>query len=128
MQLKPTSSTYRVQAEEVSEALHQRTGFDLISTRDLEGRNSSMERLRLHLRPPYAARSPGRREPCPQFRSVPVAALLLSRRSSSCIRNRSSLWPKHVHQRHRPPPAQQQIPSTSEAPREVKLGHGRARR
>src|ERR1700722_18033297 len=40
MPLKPTSSSHRVPAEEVSEALHQRTGSDLRSPHDLEEHSS----------------------------------------------------------------------------------------
>src|SRR6266481_855831 len=55
-----TSFSRLVPAEEASEALRPRTGSDLRSTRDLEGRSSSMERLHLRHHPPYARRSPGR--------------------------------------------------------------------
>ena len=116
----------RVPVEEVSEALRPRTGSDLRSTRDLEGRSSSMERAHLRHRPQYARRSPGRREPYHQSQAAPAAALPLSKRSSSYIRNRSSLEPLRVLQRHRPLPARRPPPSNSEAPREVKSGHGKA--
>src|ERR1700730_1130621 len=126
MPLKPTSSSHRVPVEEVSEALHQRTGSDLRSTRDLEGRSSSRERPHLRHRPPYARQSPGRREPCRQSRAAPAVALRLSKRWSSYIRNRSNLEPLPALQRHRPLPALRPPPSNSEELREVKSGHGRA--
>src|SRR5271165_1642088 len=80
MPLKPTSSSHRVPVEEVSEALHQRMGSDLRSTRDLEGRSSAMERPHLRHRPQYARRSQGRREPYHQSQAVPAAALPLSKK------------------------------------------------
>src|SRR5580704_1611826 len=80
MLLKPTSSFHRVPGEEVSEALDQRTGSDLRSARDPEGRSSSKDRAHLRHHPPYARRSPGRREPCHQSRAAPAAALPLSKR------------------------------------------------
>ena len=101
-------------------------GSDLRSARDLEGRSSATERPRLRHRPPYAGRSPGRREPYHQSQAVPAAALPLSKKWSSYIQNRSSLEPLRALQRHRPPTAQQLPPSNSEARREVKSGHGRA--
>src|SRR5271169_4819313 len=126
MPLKPTSSSHRVPAEEVSEALRPKTGSDLRSARDLEGRSSSMERPHLRHRPPYARRSPGRREPCHQSQAAPAAALPRSKRWSSYIRNRSSLELLRVLQRHRPPTARRPPPSNSEEPREVKSGRGKA--
>jgi len=42
--LKPAPSSHRVRVEEVSEVPDRRTGFDLRSTRDLEARNSAMDR------------------------------------------------------------------------------------
>src|SRR5579863_502978 len=72
---KPTSSSYRVPAEEASEALRPRTGSDLRSTRDPEGRSSSMGRAHLRHRPRYARRSPGRRELYHQSQAAPAAAL-----------------------------------------------------
>src|ERR1700684_1313685 len=126
MPLKPTPSSDRVPVEEGSEALDQRTGSDLRSVRDLERHSSSMERAHLRHRPPYARRSPGRREPYHQSQAVPAAALPLSKRWSSYIQNRSSLEPLRVLRRHRPPPARRPPPSNSEAPTEVKSGHGRA--
>src|SRR5271169_4968676 len=80
MPLKPTSSSDRVPVEEGSEALDQKTGSDLRSARDLEGRSSAKERPHLRHRPPYARRSPGRREPYHQSQAVPAAALPLSKR------------------------------------------------
>src|SRR5579863_4525518 len=121
-----TSSSCRVPVEEVSEALHQRTGSDPRSTRDPEGHSSAMERARLRHRPPCARRSPGRREPCHQSQAVPAAALPPSKRSSSYIQNRSNLEPLPALQRHRPPSARRPPPANSEEPREVKSGHGRA--
>src|SRR5271170_7887342 len=126
MPLKPTSSSHRVPVEEVSEALDQRTGSDLRSPRDLEGRSSAIERPRLRHRPPYARRSPGRTAPCHQSQAVPAAALPLSKRQSSYTQNRSSLEPLPALQRHRPPTARPPLPSSWEAPREVKSGRGRA--
>src|SRR5271167_2684721 len=126
MPLKPTSSSHRVPAEEVSEALHQRTGSDLRSARDPEGHSSTMERARLRHRPPYARRSPGRREPYHQSQAVPAAALPPSKRWSSYIQNKSILEPSHALQPHRPPPALQPPRLSSEEPKEVKSGHGRA--
>src|SRR6202020_3270584 len=103
--LTPTLSSDRVPAEEVSEELDQRTGSDLRSARDLERHSSTMERAHLRHRPPYAGRSPGRREPYHQSQAVPAAALPLSKRQSSYIQNRSSLEPLPALQRHRPPSA-----------------------
>ena len=48
-----------------------------------------MERPRLRHRPPYARRSPGRTAPCHQSRAVPAAALPLSKRWSSYIRDKN---------------------------------------
>src|SRR5271169_5715568 len=126
MPLKPTSSSHRVPVEEVSEALRPRTGSDLRSTRDLEAHSSPMERPHLRHRPPYARRSPGRREPCRQSQAAPAAALPLSKRWSSYIQNRSNLQPLRALQRRRPPPARRLLPSNSEEPRVVKSGRGRA--
>src|SRR5208282_5896374 len=126
MPLKPTSSSHRVPVEEVSEALDQRTGSDLRSPRDLEGRSSARERPRLRHRPPSARRSPGRTAPCHQSQAAPAVALPLSKRLSSYTRNRSNLEPSPALQRHRPPPAPPPLPSNSEEPREVKSGRGRA--
>src|ERR1700733_11568007 len=89
--MRLTSSWHRVPVEEVAQALHQRTDSDLRSTRDLEGRSSSMERRHLRHRPPYVRRSPGRRTPCHQSQSAPAAALPLSKKWSSYIRNISNL-------------------------------------
>src|SRR2546429_7306103 len=114
MPLKPTSSSHRVPAEEVSEALRPRTGSDLRSTRDLEERSSSMERPHLRHRPPYARRSPGRREPCHQSQAAPAAVLPPSKKWSSYIQNRSSLEPLRVLQPHRLLPALRPPPSNSE--------------
>src|SRR3984885_15718847 len=111
MPLKPTSSSHRVPVEEGSEALDQRTGSDLRSARDLERHSWSMERAHLRHRPPYSRRSPDRREPYPQSQAVPAAALPLSKRWSSYIRNRSSLGPLRALRRHSPPSAQPLPPS-----------------
>src|ERR1700721_4376612 len=111
---RATSSSHRVPLEEVSEALHQRTDSDLRSTRDLEGRSSSMERPHLRRRPPYARRSPGRREPYHQSQAAPAAALPPSKRQSSYIQNRSSLEPLPALQRHRPLPALRPPPSQNQ--------------
>src|ERR1700722_11182245 len=126
MPLKPTSSSHRVPTEEVSEGLRPRTGSDLRSTRDLEERSSSMQRPHLRHRPPYARRSPGKREPYRQFQAAPAAALPPSKRWSFYIQNKSILEPLPALQRHRPLPAHRPPPSNSEALREVKSGHGRA--
>src|SRR5271154_5214661 len=126
MPLKPTSSSARAPVEEVSEALRPRTCSDLRSTRDLEGRSSSMERPHLRHRPPYARRSLGKRAPYHQSQAAPAVALPLWKRLSSYIRNRSNLEPLHALQRHRPPPARRPPPSNSEEPRVVKSGRGRA--
>src|SRR5580704_17678092 len=117
---KPTSSSHRVPVEEVSEALRPRTGSDLRSTRDLEGRSSAMERPRLRHRPQLARRSPGRREPYHQSQAAPAAALPPSKRSSSYTRQRSILEPLRALRQHRPPPAPRQTPSIQEARRAVK--------
>src|ERR1700722_5931989 len=101
-------------------------GSDLRSTLDLEGRSSPMERPHLRRRPPYARRSPGRREPSHQSLEAPAAALPLSKRQSSYIRNISNLEPLPALLLHRPPPAQRPPPLNSEAPRGAKSGHGRA--
>src|ERR1700733_5718175 len=122
----PDFFSRRVPVEEVSEALRPRTGSDLRSTRDLEGRSSSMERPHLRHRPPYAGRSPGRREPYHQSQAAPAAALPPSKRWSSYIQNKSILEPLPALQRHLPPPALQPPPRNSEEPRAVKSGHGRA--
>src|SRR5580700_7194298 len=124
--MRLTFSSRRVPAEEVSEALHQRTDSDLRSIRDLEGRSFSMERPHLRHRPPHARRSLGRRAPCHQSQAAPAAALPLSKRWSSYIRNISNLEPLPALRRHRPPSARRPLPSHSEEPREVKSGHGRA--
>src|ERR1700727_1705841 len=76
----PDFFSRRVPVEEVSEALRPRTGSDLRSTRDLEGRSSSMEGAHLHRRPPCARRSLGRTAPCRQSPAVPAAALPPSKR------------------------------------------------
>src|SRR5208282_745859 len=126
MPLKPTSSSHRVPVEEVSEALDQRTGSDLRSPRDLEVRSSAMERPHLRQRPPYARRSPGRREPCHQSQAAPAAALPPSKRQSSYIQNISNLEPLHALQRYRSSSARRPPPLNSEKPREAKSRHGRA--
>src|SRR5580700_3160893 len=126
MPLKPTSSSRRARVEEVSEALDRRTGSGLRSALDLEGRSWTMERAHLLHRPPYARRSPGRREPYRQSQAAPAAALPPSKRWSSCIQHKSILQPLRALQRHRPPPALRPPPSNSEELREVKSGHGRA--
>src|SRR5271154_1000039 len=120
MPLKPTSSSARAPVEEVSEALRPRTGSDLRSTRDLEGRSSSMERPRLRHRPPYSRRSPGRREPCHQSQEAPAAALPPLKRWSSYTLHKSIPEPLPALRRHRPPPARRPPPSNSEELREVK--------
>src|SRR5580700_2447765 len=120
------SSWRRVPVEEVSQALHQRTDSDLRSPRDLEGRSSSKARPHLRHRPPYARRSPGRREPYHQSQAAPAVALPLSKRWSSYIRNISSLEPLPALRRHRPRSTRRPPPSNSEEPRVVKSGHGRA--
>src|ERR1700733_4957891 len=79
----PDFFSRRVPVEEVSEALRPRTGSDLRSTRDLEGRSSSTERAQSRHRPPYARQSPGRREPYHQSQAAPAAALPPSKRRSS---------------------------------------------
>src|ERR1700732_4432630 len=128
MREPPHFSSRRVPVAEVSEALRRRTGSDLRSVRDLEGRSSSMERPHLRHRPPHARRSPGRRTPCHQFQSAPAAALPLSKRWSFYSRNISSLEPLPALQRHRPPSARRPLPTHSEESREVKSGHGIALR
>ena len=120
------ASSRRVPVEEVLEALHQRTGSDLRSARDLEEHSSSKARPHLRPLPPFARRSPGRTAPCHQSQAAPAAALPLSKRWSSYIQNRSNLEPLPALQRHRPPPARRPPPSNSEEPREVKSAHGRA--
>src|SRR5580692_12944441 len=112
--MRLTSSSRRVPAEEVSEALHQRTDSDLRSARDLEGRSSSMERPHLRHRLPHARRSPGRRGPYHQSQSAPVAALPLSKKWSSYIRNISNLEPLPALQRHRQPSALRPLRTHSE--------------
>src|SRR5580698_9805411 len=97
------SSSCRAPVEEVSEALHRRKGSDLRSARDLEGRSSPMEGPHLRHRPPYARRSPGRREPYRQSQAAPAAALPPSKRWSSYIQNRSNLEPLSALKRHRRP-------------------------
>src|ERR1700722_100077 len=116
----------RVPVEEVLQALRPRTGSDLRSTRDREGRSCSMERAHLRHRPPSARRSPGRREPCRQSRAAPAAALPPSKRWSSYIQNKSILELLPALRRHRPLPALPPPPSNSEEPRGVKSAHGRA--
>src|SRR3984885_10910673 len=116
----PDFFSRRVPVEEVSEPLRPRTGSDLRSTRDLEERSSSMERPHLRHRPPYARRSPGKREPYRQFQAAPAAALPPSKRWSSYIPNKSILEPFLSLQQHRPPPALGPLPAHSEEPREVK--------
>src|SRR5580700_1194805 len=108
MPLKPTSSSHRVPTEEVSEGLRPRTGSDLRSTRDLEERSSAMGRPHLRHHPPYARRSPGKREPYRQFPAARAAALPPLKRWSSCIHYKSILEPLPALRRHRPPPALRQ--------------------
>src|SRR5205823_8161465 len=87
------SSSPRVPVEEGSEALDQRTGSDLRSTPDLEGRSSSKPRPHLRHRPRCARRSPGRTAPYRQSQAAPAVALPLSKRWSSYTRNISSPEP-----------------------------------
>src|ERR1700742_784027 len=73
-------SLLRLRVREVLVVLRRRTGFDLRSTRDPEGRSSTTERAHSRRRRRYARRSPDRNGPFRQSPAAPAAALPPSKR------------------------------------------------